>query len=105
MSGYSLPIINAVVLSIPLPYLGDRTDDKLFERGSIEIGKLLEVQASLAHPVLVKLGQQRSLFLSFSHYVNHQFSTADGKACQRGFPGSSSLPSEADNPAIIHARS
>jgi hypothetical protein len=50
-------LLGAVVLSIAPPYVRDRTDDKLFERRSIKISKLLEVQASLAHLVLAKLGQ------------------------------------------------
>jgi len=58
-------LLGAVVLSIAPPYIRDRTDDKLFERRSIKISKLLEVQASLAHLVLAKLGQQGSLLLSF----------------------------------------
>ena len=36
-------LFGAVVLSIAPPYLRDRTDDKLFERRSIKISKLLEV--------------------------------------------------------------
>src|SRR5688572_21558805 len=81
----------AVVLSIAPPYLRDRPDDKLFERRSIKISKLLELQANLAHLVLAKLGQQGSLLLSFSPQVDHQFSATDGKTCQGGFPGSSTL--------------
>ena len=73
------------------PDLRDRTDDKLFERLPVQISKLLEVQANLGHPVLAQLGQQGSLLLSFSQQVDHQFSATDGKACQRGFSGSSTL--------------
>src|SRR6185436_10040582 len=87
----ALRLVITVVLSIAPPYLRDRTDDKLFERRSIKISKLLEVQASLAHLVLAQLGQQGSLLLSFSRHVDHQFPATDGKACQKGFPGSSTL--------------
>src|SRR5688572_28780861 len=56
------PVMSAgrtVVPSIATPCRRDRTDDELFEHGSIEISKLPEVQAGLAHLVLAKLGQQR----------------------------------------------
>jgi hypothetical protein len=43
------------------PHLRDRTDDELFDRGSIKIGKLLEVQAQTPHLVLAKFGQQGSV--------------------------------------------
>src|SRR5262245_46358585 len=73
------------------PDVRDRPDDKLFERRPVEISKLLEVEANLAHPVLAKLGQQGSLLLPFSQQVDHEFSATDGKACQRGFSCSSAL--------------
>src|SRR5512145_1200912 len=81
----------AVVLGIAPPYPRDRTGNKLLEHRSIKISKLLEVQARLAHPVLAKLGQQGSVLRSFNHHVDHEFSATDGKARQRGFPGSSTL--------------
>src|SRR5687768_8395382 len=71
--------------------LRERTEDKLFERRSIKISKLSEVQANLAHPVLAKLGQQGLLLLSVSQHIDHQVAATDGKGCQRGFPGSSTL--------------
>ena len=81
----------SVVLPIAPLYVSDGTNDKLFERRPVKISELLEVQARLGHPVLAKPGQQGSLLLSFSHQVDHQFSAADGKARQRGSPGSSTL--------------
>ena len=73
-------VSGAVVLSIAPPYVRDRTDDKCFERQSVNISKLLEVQASLAHLVLAELGQPGLLSVSFGNQVHHQFAATDGEA-------------------------
>ena len=99
-------LLGAVVIPIATPYRRDRTNDKLFERRPIKISKLLEVQATLAHLVLAKLGQQGSLLLSFSQQqVDHQFSATNGKGCERGLPGSSTLGGVPVGAIADHARS
>src|SRR5688500_5442354 len=83
----------------------DLTHNKLFEHRLIKISKLFEVQTGLAHLVPAKLGQQGSLLLSLGHQIDHQFSTADGKACQRGFPGSPAFVDVAVRAITDHAGS
>lgn len=81
MSGAGLKKLSGtVVLPIALLYFRDGTDDQLFEYRRIKISKLLEIQATLAHPVPANPGQQGSLFLSLSQHVDNQFPAPDSKA-------------------------
>lgn|SRR5512132_2806551 len=67
-------------LPIAPPHVSDRVGDELLEHRLVEIGQLLEVEASLAHPVFAELGQQDLLSVSFGNQIHHQFAATDGEA-------------------------